>query len=218
MSNESRRGDESVSERVARAFEQDNPPPGSSPDPDMDLEFAQPRRPWVLPALFLAVTFWMIWTWRAELEYGFSSPEPIVLGDALERDLKKADLPHNRLVTVKGMTPMLSVSARTITGDRKYVVLLNTNILVERAPETRGGGETREFTGRLMKAEGRKFTAVIDEYAKSNFEIDPAAAWVLSEGEFPRSGWQAPVGACVLLLLMAWNLFRLVHSLRSGRG
>ncbi len=87
------------------------------------IALAQSEPPSVLrPVLMIAViamAVWIVSDWQSELEYFFSSSEPVDLGDATDFAIKAAedpdwrpDIPHNRYVSIRGIPSRRSQSAR----------------------------------------------------------------------------------------------------------
>jgi hypothetical protein len=106
----------------------------SEPEVDEELlDLAEDHTPSILrPLLMVGVmvmAFWVVQDWRVELEYFFSDPEPIALGDVAEfaegAD-SQVSIPHNRLVSLEGIPTQRSISARY-----RYSRLVGAWIFVE---------------------------------------------------------------------------------------
>ncbi|MFP4601164.1 MAG: hypothetical protein ACOC9W_06115 [Persicimonas sp.] len=101
------------------------------------LELAENRRQGSIlqPILFLAVIWFgvsIIGDWQTQLDYFFSSSEPVELGRVDEFAVERAkdeqwepDIPHNRYVSLKGVPSRRAQSKRSkffkLVGDQVYV-------------------------------------------------------------------------------------------------
>lgn len=109
--------------------------PDDSVDPEL-MALAQDRNDSILkPILMIAVIalgFWIVDDWREELEYLFSSSEPIPVGsvtefasEALKDPSFEPDIPHNRYVELSGIPTQRSQSERytffKLVGGEVYV-------------------------------------------------------------------------------------------------
>ena len=94
-------------------------------EPEVDeelLELAQESTPSILRPLLMigviAMAFWVVSDWRAELEYFFSPEAPVAIGDVTEFAEKSADpewkpdIPHNRYISLEGIPTQRSISSR----------------------------------------------------------------------------------------------------------
>lgn len=111
--------------------------PEDAPDPELVALAGTGRRPSILrPILMIAVIAlgaWIISDWRAELEYFFSSSDPVELGSATDFAIKKAEdpdwtppIPHNRYVRLEGIPTQRSQSARY-----RFFGLVGASIFIE---------------------------------------------------------------------------------------
>lgn len=138
--------------RSIMAEEENNEQESAGAEVDEELmALANNEPPSVLrPILMIAVillALWIVADWRAELEFFFSSSEPVELGDALDfaslEDDPSSVIPHNRYVKIRGIPSRRSQSARY-----RYASLVGSPIFIEQLrPDADMDPIERELTG-----------------------------------------------------------------------
>ena len=118
-----------VEERKSRRAKEDV-------DPELIALAGTGQRPSLIrPILMIAVIVlggWIISDWRGEIEYFFSEPTPIDLGEATDYAIDASDpgrpraLPHNRYVRIRGIPTQRSQAAR-----HRFFRLVGAPIYVE---------------------------------------------------------------------------------------
>ncbi|MBH24114.1 MAG: hypothetical protein CMH57_06615 [Myxococcales bacterium] len=107
---------------------------------DPELEALPTQINWFRPVLMIVVIFfagWVVTKFQTELEYFFSSTEPIPLGAATDfaddPDQKKlTEIPHNRYVSIDGIPTRGSLSCDPAV---RYFKLIGEHIYVEEPVE-----------------------------------------------------------------------------------
>jgi hypothetical protein len=186
-----------------------------------------PRRPprarWSAPVLarspllavvVLGLSAWLFGAFWPDVTYFFSPRAPIDLGGPGAYRLGEAR--ENRLVQVRGeLVDAVPVLEGKSGAERTVGRVAGTNLLVDRP----GRGGPPVFEGRLLPAAAR------DPYAEAARLVAARGAplgegWrVLRDGDRPRRGGLAVVGAALLGALMAlnaWSILRAVLTRSEG--
>jgi len=170
-------------------------------------------------ALYLASRQW------PDVAYALSATEPVTLGR--EGDYRLEALASNRYVQVHGTPAPTAFFGRDRQGPFVVVGLLDTPLLVRRAPlpsETWTPGrpppppERTPFAvrGRLLAEAGAP--AYRDAFARARelpgLRPQDGRLYIILEGEHPAQDWGAVATAVVLLLFAAFNGWLLLDALR----
>ena len=205
-----------------------------SHDDDLDelarVARKQRSRRWrtlLITATFFAASVWFAWGYRDLAHYAFAPPEaPLQLGDV--KELRPDDIPHNRYVTIHGITEhrglKQSVARGPAIGTNEYWyfrLLGSRGVFIEVPPDGKQYGYTTEVTvsgravdPRLAPVYRNLLAAYEDTFAT---ELQRQSR-VIQVGLEPGTG-RVPyiIAAAVLLILGALNTLALVHVLKIRR-
>ena len=180
-----------------------------------DIRKRRRRNP-VLNLVVLAITLFIIYHFKSEFTYWFSSSEPIDLGVTDELLLHSKQLPHNRLVKVKGL-PDPRVAEGEVSGKPyKYFNLIGSWIFV-RQPKEEGGEKGRYghgvYVGRLLQIERDARYAPLKDFFKQRLNMDiPDNSYILLTDDLPHSGWLIPAILSVLAVIIIYNIINLIRG------
>lgn len=205
-------------------------------DPDLEELVREARRirrnHWrtlIVSATFLAVAVWFAWGFRDLVAYAFAPVQPpLELGDVSA--LRPEDIPHNRYVTVHGITEHRGLRQKTGRGlsltptELWYFRLLGSRgVFIEVLPDAERYGFTTEVTatGRAVDPQRAPLYADLLASYRNAFAAQTRAESRIiqvdmrpGEGRLPYYLAGTLLGALGVANLVA--LMRVVWSMRRG--
>ncbi|MDF1566373.1 MAG: hypothetical protein P1V51_25300 [Deltaproteobacteria bacterium] len=176
---------------------------------------------WRSPALMLAIagfSLYLGWSFRAEVAYFFSDPNPIELGEEGVYHLDRAR--PNRFASISGLPSLAKLQYKQLGQGYKVFFVLGSRVFVRADLESKKGRSGEEGVsiyrgrGRLVDLrEEAEFQPVRQWYAeRTGFDFS-RPAWILLDDVEPRKQWQYPLGVLVLVAVALLNVFLLGRRL-----
>jgi len=179
----------------------------------------KPGGPWRSPLLMLAViavSGWLLWSFKPDLVYFFSKPVPVDLGHGGEYDLSKAK--EGLYVKVGGIPSILKVQYKQLGTKYEVYYLLGSRIFIRQPLVKHTPGKevdvypTYDGSGRLLDLDHATQFINVRHFYATHAEFDfSQPAWIVLSGVKPRQQWIYVVGAVVVLLIGLLNIVLLLR-------
>ncbi|MEZ4269892.1 MAG: hypothetical protein R3C68_00155 [Myxococcota bacterium] len=181
----------------------------------------------MLMTLTFAMSAWVLWGFRADMRYAFSTNvSPRDLGDVVEQ--RPADMPHDAYVRLQGITEHRGMTQELVRGmslvrqEYWYFRLLGSRgVFIEtpKDPQRFGIAQRVDVVGRLVDpAQIGGFSQLIAEYQR-RFSSAPLTDYRILRVDYrPGEGrWPYIVIIGLLLLLFLSDLRLVVRIIRTWR-
>jgi hypothetical protein len=174
----------------------------------------------VLPLFMVLLSGYVMWSFWSDFQYFFSPRTPVKLGNVQEgcQPSFYANLPHNRLVEIKGLfaQPGMTAEARIRWSKQNYAVAMGCNLLMSMSAEKYRQVAMSYFTlrGRLMEANRSGAVGPLRKYyGPSGILSFGKQTYILFADERPNHKWWL-----LLVYLFLGALFVVNLRLSVGLG